>query len=37
MVFNCLVTTIAPTGAQHTIEAGGFQAVVTEVERACGA
>ncbi len=31
MVFNCLVTTIAPTGAQHTIEAGGFQAVVTEV------
>jgi aldose 1-epimerase len=31
MVFNWLVTTIAPTGTQHTIETGGFRAVVTEV------
>jgi aldose 1-epimerase len=31
VVLNWRVTTIPPTGAQHTISAAGFQAVVTEV------
>lgn len=30
-MLNCRVTDIAPTGAQHTIAAGGFQAVITEL------
>ncbi len=30
-MLNCRVTTIAPTGTQHTIAAGGFQAVITEL------